>query len=228
MPEAPLIFDIKRSSFSDGPGLRTVVFLKGCNLDCFWCHNPEGKNAASQHAFFEEKCQGCGACQQADARCPHDARKTFGKAYSKEELLEIILADQPYYMATGGGVTFSGGECLLYPDFVAQLAAACKAEGIAVAVDTAGDVPFSHFGAVLPYTDLFLYDIKALDPALHQRGTGRGNDRILENLARLQAANCNILIRIPCIPDFNEGTEVERIVSYCAARNLPYEILPYH
>ncbi len=228
MHKVPLIFDIKRSSTTDGPGLRTVIFLKGCNLDCFWCHNPEGKSAAPQRAFFEEKCQGCGGCQTGAPLCPHGARKTYGQNYSVEELMAIICADRPYYDATGGGVTVSGGECMLYPEFVADLAEACKAEGISVAVDTAGEVPFRHLEQVLPFTDLFLYDLKALDPALHVQGTGRENGRILDNLDRLLAAGAKVLIRIPSIPGFNEGAEVERIVAYCNARHLPFEILPYH
>ncbi len=228
MCKTPLVFDIKRSSVTDGPGLRTVVFFKGCNLDCFWCHNPEGKDAGVQQAFFAEKCQECGGCAQTDAPCPYGARKTYGTVYTVEELMAIIRADLPYYKATGGGVTFSGGECLLYPSFIASLAVACQQEGISVAVDTAGDVPFERFEAVLPWTDLFLYDIKALDAALHRRGTGRDNARILDNLERLRQKGCNLLIRVPVIPDFNEGAELENICRYCAARDLPYELLPYH
>ena len=228
MPEAPLIFDIRRSSTTDGPGLRTVVFFKGCNLDCFWCHNPEGKSPLPQRAFFAEKCRGCGACKTDADLCPHGARKLYGKLYSVAELMAIIRADRPYFDATGGGVTLSGGECMLYPDFVAALAAACKREGISVAVDTAGDVPFAYFETLLPLTDLFLYDLKALDVDLHRRGTGRGNTRILQNLEGLVQCGGNVLIRIPLIPGFNEGEEAERIAAFCAERGLAYEILPYH
>ena len=231
----PLIFDIKRTSTVDGPGVRTAVFFKGCNLRCFWCHNPESGDAGRQYAFFAEKCIGCRACSgegmsedERVACCPSQARKSYGEAYTPEALMEILLADRDFYFATGGGVTFSGGECLLYPDFAAKLAKLCREQGISVAIDTAGHVPFSHFEKVLPYADLFLYDIKCLDSELHRRGTGVGNERILENLDRLLSLGARVLIRIPQIPGFNEGEELERVCAYCIERELPYEILPYH
>ena len=234
----PLIFDIKRASTVDGPGLRTAVFFKGCNLDCFWCHNPEGKAPHAELAFFEGKCIGCGSCRAhctgrpdcgaCTEVCPASARRLYGRAYTPDELLDVITADRPYFDATGGGVTFSGGECMLYPDFLAMLAKKCREAGISVAIDTAGCVPYSHFERVLPYTDLFLYDIKCLDPVLHARGTGRDNALILENLERLRKTGKEILIRTPVIPDFNEGEELDRIRAFCAERGLRAELLPYH
>lgn len=242
MKGLPLIFDIKRASTSDGPGVRTVVFLKGCNLDCFWCHNPEGKSAVRSLAFFAEKCTGCGVCKKVCPSrngsctvcgtcvlcCSAEARKSYGHEYSPEELFAIIRADADYYRATGGGVTFSGGECMLYPDFVSEMAKRCRDAGISVAIDTAGCVPFSHFETVLPYTDIFLYDIKCLDSALHKKGTGQGNELILANLDRLIACGTEIIVRTPEIPNFNEGGEVQRVAEYCKERGLPLEILPYH
>ena len=237
----PLIFDIKRSSTVDGPGVRTAVFLKGCNLNCYWCHNPEGKQAVPQLAFFEEKCVGCGTCKKVcpsprqctvcgacTDNCPTQARKLYGKAYTQDELLQIIRADKAFFDATGGGATFSGGECMLYPDFVAAMAKKCQENGITVAVDTAGNVPYSSFEKVLPYADIFLYDIKALDPQLHRRGTDCDNGRILENLEKLLQTGKQIIIRVPVIPNFNDGDELERIKAYCAQRNLTPELLPYH
>ena len=235
MDRIPLIFDIKRTSTVDGPGVRTAVFLKGCNLDCFWCHNPEGKQAETEYARFAEKCVGCGACHREDlssddrvAQCPTQARRRYGERYTPDELMSILVADKDFYLATGGGVTFSGGECMLYPGFLAEMAKRCCEEGISVAVDTAGNVPYESFEQVLPYTDIFLYDIKCLDADLHRRGTGCGNKRILANLEKLRETGKRIIIRIPQIPDFNEGAEVERILSYCAERGLRCEVLPYH
>ena len=237
----PLVFDIKRTSTTDGPGVRTVVFLKGCNLDCFWCHNPEGKKRERELAFFREKCTGCGVCRRVCPSgdrcvgcgtcaeyCSAEARKVFGREYGEEELLAILLLDRPYYDATGGGVTFSGGECMLYPDFVADMARLCRENGISVAIDTAGAVPYDSFERVLPFVDVFLYDVKCLDSELHRRGTGVPNERILENLEKLRETGKRIIIRTPVIPDFNEGEEVERVKVYCAERGLPHELLPYH
>ncbi len=235
MERTPLIFDIKRTSTVDGPGVRTAVFLKGCNLDCFWCHNPEGKRAEAEYAWFSEKCVDCGACRREGIsaelgveQCPTQARKRYGERYTSDALMEILSADKDFYLATGGGVTFSGGECMLYPAFVAEVAKRCREQGISVAVDTAGNVPYASFERVLPYADIFLYDIKCLDPDLHHRGTGCGNERILANLEKLRQTEKRIIIRVPQIPGFNEGEEVARILQYCAARQLACEILPYH
>lgn len=234
----PLIFDIKRSSLEDGPGLRTTVFLKGCNLNCFWCHNPEGKSAERQTAWFREKCMRCGVCVKEEnislpgealaGLCPADARKVYGEYMTPEELLSIVLRDKAYYDATGGGVTFSGGECMLYPNYVAAAAALCREKGITAAIDTAGNVPFDSFEKVLPYADIFLYDVKCLDPVLHRQGTGVDNTRILENLERLKKSGKRIIVRIPEIPGFNAGDEVERTAAFCEENDLPYEILKYH
>lgn len=237
----PYVFDIKRSSLSDGDGMRTVIFFKGCNLDCFWCHNPEGKSAAPQLAFFADKCTGCGVCRRVclspdnckgcfscTETCHSSALRGYGKKYTAKDLLNIVLADKLFYAATGGGVTFSGGECMLYADFLASTAKLCHNKGINVAIDTAGCVPFSEFEKVLPYVDSFLYDIKALDEALHIKGTGKSNRLILENLERLMKTGKKITVRVPVIPDFNEGEEIERIGLYCGERGLDVEFLPYH
>ena len=240
--KTPLIFDIKRSSTVDGPGLRTVVFFKGCNLDCFWCHNPEGKSPDTQIAFFKEKCISCGvchnlcknsfsecsACGKCVSTCPANARKLYGKKYTIPELLDIISSDKLFFEATGGGVTFSGGECMLYPEYIAQLSKICKANGISVAIDTAGCVPYSNFEKVLPYVDTFLFDIKCLNPELHKKGTGKRNELILQNLELLQKTGKNILIRVPVIPNFNDSEELARIKSFCSERCLTVELLPYH
>jgi glycyl-radical enzyme activating protein len=237
----PLIFDIKRTSTVDGPGARTVIFFKGCNLDCFWCHNPEGKNASAQTAYFASKCISCGACKNVCKKtercvlcgecvdsCPTGARKMYGKAWSIDDLVELIQRDSAYYYATGGGVTFSGGECMLYPAYISELAKRCHEAGIHVAIDTAGCVPYESFEAVLPYVDMFLYDIKAIDPVLHKKGTGVSNEVILQNLEYLRRVGKKITVRTPVIPGFNEGIECERIKRYCDARALPVEFLSYH
>lgn len=238
--KTPLVFDVNRCSTVDGPGVRTTVFVKGCNLDCRWCHNPESKCRAAQLAFFSEKCVGCGACSRvcensectacgkcADV-CPEGARKLYGVPMTTDELADIIERDKPYYEATGGGATISGGECMLYPKFVAELAKKFRERGVSVAVDTAGNVPYSAFETVLPFVDVFLYDVKAVDPKLHEKGTGADNKTILENLDKLIAAGAKIIIRTPVIPGFNDGDEQAAIDEYLNKRGLTAEKLPYH
>ena len=236
----PLIFDIQFSSTVDGPGLRTTVFFKGCNLNCYWCHNPEGKKAYKEPAFFSEKCTNCGVCKKVCQNtkcnlcgecvnlCVSGARKIYGKEYNVDELLNIIKRDIPFYKTTDGGVTFSGGECMLYPDFIRDLAKKCKQEGISVAIDTAGNVPFESFEKVIPFSDMFLYDIKAITPELHKKGTGVDNSLILSNLQKLITSGSKIIIRVPVIPSFNDGNEMTLIKDYISYNKLNAEFLPYH
>lgn len=240
MIKHPLIFDIQKCSTVDGPGLRTTVFLKGCNLDCYWCHNPEGKSADSQLAFFPDLCDACGVCRsvckndvcircgECARLCHNSARRIYGRRYEDGELLDILLADKAFYSATSGGVTFSGGECMLYPEYLERICKRLSSESVSIAIDTAGCVPFESFERVLPYADVFLYDVKCIDPKLHQRGTGVTNRLILENLDRLLEQGANITVRVPVIPDFNDGSELDAIKQYLAIRGLFAEFLPYH
>ena len=231
-----IVFDIKRCSQDDGPAIRTTVFFKGCNLDCFWCHNPEGRSPKKQYALFKDKCIGCGvfrrvkpdALEEKTRICAYGARKVYGREYTTKELLEIILLDKEYYASTGGGVTFSGGECMLQISFLTELASLCKQNGVSVAVDTAGCVPYGYFEQILPFVDLFLYDVKCIDGDLHKRGTGQDNGLILDNLNRLIKMGKKIVIRTPVIPHFNDNNELKHIESYCNERKLPVEFLPYH
>ena len=206
-----IIFDIQRFSVHDGPGIRTTVFMKGCPLRCRWCHNPEGLNASLELRFFEEKCLACGACgareRAEDAeRCPSKALVVCGKEVTPELVLSEILKDKRFYK-NDGGVTFSGGDCLLQADFVASVLALAKKEGINTAIDTCGCVPWSEIEKTLDNCDLYLYDIKCIDSALHKEYTGRENDIILDNLMRLDLCGKDIWIRIPIIPGFNNNEE---------------------
>ena len=134
-----IIFDIERNSYVDGPGIRTTVFFKGCNLHCAWCHNPESQSAKPQMLFYKNKCTGCGKCT---LYCPHDAREICGREYTVDAVLREILKDKSFYEASGGGVTFSGGECMLQIDFLVEILKVCKENGIHTAEDTAGHVPY--------------------------------------------------------------------------------------
>ena len=229
------LFDIQRNSFVDGPGIRTTVFFKGCNLRCQWCHNPESQIMESQIMFYKDKCTGCGRCRDitvdnSDFVCFHDAKKICGKTYTVDELFNIIIKDKIFYETSGGGVTFSGGECLLQQDFLCEILEKCKAAGIHTAVDTAGHIHWNVFEKVLPYTDLFLYDMKAFDCNIHRKYTGVSNECILENLKKLFEAGANMWIRIPVIPGVNDTVkEMQKIKNFLTPYNpSKIELLPYH
>ena len=241
-----MITDIKPMATHDGPGIRTTVFFKGCGLRCLWCHNPETLEGGPILAYYENKCTGCRACTKVCPTgahypegaihkfdrsrcigcgkcaqvCPAGALQLFGRQVTVEDLLPRLLEDRPFYENTGGGVTLSGGECLLQADFCAELLKALKKAGIHTAVDTCGFVPRSAFQKVLPYTDIFLYDIKAIDPAVHKACTGQENTQILENLRYLDAMGAKVEIRIPFVPGHND-TEVAAIQEFL-------KVLPYH
>ena len=179
------LFDIQRGSFVDGPGVRTTVFFRGCNLRCEWCHNPESQSGDKHIFHYAEKCISCAACDAAcpfgaiskgnvdyagcafcgkcEIVCPVGALRVSGFELEEDEIVKIVIRDKPFYDQSGGGVTFSGGESMLCPDDVASLAKRCGENSVHVAVDTAGNVPWKCFETVMPYVDLFLYDIKMLD-----------------------------------------------------------------
>ena len=230
-----IIFDIQKNSFVDGPGIRTTVFFKGCNLRCKWCHNPESQSMQPQIIFYKDKCTACGRCRNVSAEssdfvCFSDAKKICGRRYGVDEVFGEIIKDKPFYDNSGGGVTFSGGECMLQIEFLCEILKKCKKSGIHTAVDTAGYVKWEDFERILPYTDLFLYDIKAFDDEIHKKYTGVSNKLILNNLSRLFEQGANIIIRIPIISGVNDSiAEMTNIKEFLAAyRPLGVELLPYH
>lgn len=250
-----LVTDIKRFAVHDGDGIRTTVFFKGCPLQCVWCHNPEGIAPQRQLAYFEHKCIGCGmcseicpneahiirsgthiverekcvACGQCETVCLGDALKIYGKAYTTEELLRILVEDKEFYDNSNGGVTVSGGECLLHADFCRELLAKLKKENIHTAVDTCGFVPREALDKVMPYTDVFLYDIKAFDEEVHIRCTGQSNRVILENLKYLEACGKTIEIRIPYVPEYN-AAQIDKIFAFLKSFRhiVKIRVLAYH
>lgn len=239
------IFDIQRGSMVDGPGIRTTVFLKGCNLRCAWCHNPESQSTEPVMMFFQNRCTGCGNCvrvcphQQKHCDfcgtcvdlCPQNAREICGKSVTTREIFSIVQKDRAYYHQSGGGVTFSGGECMLQPAALTELLSLCHADGINTAVDTAGAVSWNRFDQVLPFTDWFLYDVKCWNEQTHIRYTGISNRLILENLEKL-AAVCpeKIIVRVPVIPEVNTSEEEMTALSEFLNRLNVHqvELLPYH
>ena len=227
-----LISDIKRFAVHDGDGIRTTVFFKGCPLKCIWCHNPESISFRPQTAFYKSKCIGCGECQResfSTEDCLGNAKILYGKEMTIEELLPLLLEDRDFYETTGGGVTLSGGECLCQADFCLELLKRCKEEGINTAVDTCGFVPEEAIAKVLPYTDTFLYDVKAIDEAVHIKCTGQSNQVILQNLKYIDSFGKEIEIRIPYVPNFND-TETEKIADFLRSlKNVKaVKVLPYH
>ncbi len=217
-----LISNIQRFSLDDGPGIRTTVFMQGCNLRCAWCHNPETQPMEPVLMYEEKLCVGCGSCMTACpdgvhlvdgkshiilrdrceacgrcvSECPGKALSISGKRYTVAELMEILLKDQSFYETSGGGVTFSGGEPLLQADFVKECLIYLKERGINTAVDTAGAVDTASIGKVARYTDIFLYDLKVMDPEKHKRFVGATNDRILYNLKKIAENGVRYYIRI--------------------------------
>ena len=240
-----MVFDIARGSFADGPGIRTVVFFKGCNLKCQWCHNPESQSAARQILFYENKCIGCGICRSVChlkgescdlcgtciQHCQTGARQFCGKLLSVEDVMAEIQKDELFFEKSGGGVTFSGGECMLQTDFLLEILKRCKENGIHTAIDTAGHIPYERFERVLSFTDLFLYDVKVFNLQKHKEYVGVSNELILNNLKRLFEVGATIWIRIPIIPTVNDSVEeMESIKRYISECGVPekIELLPYH
>jgi pyruvate formate lyase activating enzyme len=252
-----LVFDIKKFSIHDGPGIRTTVFFKGCPLSCWWCHNPEGQSPQPELVLRESRCIGCGACLEVCDQgaiswdgdvvstdrekcvlsgacvevCYAEAREMVGQEMTVAEVMAEIGRDIAFYDQSGGGVTFSGGEPLLQRDFLLALLRACKEEEIHTAVDTCGFATWETLDSIRKHVDLFLYDLKLMDDAKHRKFTGVSNELILKNLQRLSAQGHDIFLRVPIIPGINDDAEnIRQIGTFAAA--LPHlkrvDILPYH
>ena len=208
------VSDIQHFSTGDGEGIRTTVFLKGCNLFCPWCHNPETQSAKPQTLTFKE------------------SNKTvcYGKPLTAEEVLKEILEDIDFYTESGGGITVSGGEAMLYPNAVKELLTEVKKHGINVIIDTAGDVPYDNFKIVNDFVDTYFFDVKSGDKEKYKNVIGGSLDRITDNLRSLIKDGKAVRIRIPVIPNFNDSEEeIRKIILLLKDLGiLSVDLLPFH
>jgi len=255
---AGIIFNVQRFSVHDGPGIRTTIFFKGCPLNCLWCDNPEGQKATPEMIFWNERCIHCETCIRI---CPYNAIKTAGRrpkmivkdrctvcgrcldtCYSRaleqigkhvtvDEALEEIERDRIFFEAGGGGVTASGGEPTVQPEFLSELFRRCKKRQIHTALETCGYTEWGILEKVLKYTDLVLYDIKDMDPVKHKKFAGVQNDLILKNAKRISSKLVPMVVRIPIIPGYNDREDnIEATSRFISELRGVREVnlLPYH
>ena len=257
-PDLGLISTVQKYSTKDGPGIRSTVFFKGCPLGCLWCSNPELIRFLPDVLYTREKCARCGTCIQSCPRgalafdeggfitvdrmkcdgcgicaeeCPQGALELVGKKITVDDLVKELLKDRVFYQTSGGGVTFSGGEPLWQSGFIAQVARKLKAEGIHTILDTAGSVGWCRFEEVLPFIDLVLYDIKAVDNDLHRQLTGQDNDLILMNARLLAEKNVPMRVRLVLIQGLNDSpaelrARMQLVSELKSVQQV--DLLPYH
>ena len=254
----PLIFDIKRYAINDGPGIRVTVFFKGCPLRCKCCHNPESQSRFKEKLYTNSRCIGandcvevcpndaltltrngivtdvgaCKLCGKCAESCPTKAMEMSGEALSIEEIMHVIERERVHIDHSGGGVTFSGGEPLMFPDFLMELLIACIEKGFHRTVDTSGYADTKTLLKVAEYTDLFLYDLKVMDEEKHIDFTGKSNKLILKNLKVLAESGADINIRMPLIKNVNSDDEnlhdTARFIASLPGKIVPVNLLPYH
>lgn len=268
MAEKCLVARIQRWATNDGPGIRTLVLLTGCNMKCFWCHNPEtitGKNlvywkaqlcvqcglcldscpkgailppipveearmeGSTYHKIDRTKCDNCLKCVEA---CSYEALEPIGNVLTTDDVIDEVIRDEPFYKHSGGGMTVGGGEPTVHPKFLLELLKKGKEKGLHICLDTNGIASWEIYEKTLPFVDIYLLDIKNMDNEEHIRGTGAGNEKVLENIRRLSEAGATMHIRVPVIYDFDDFDEnFEMMGEFLASLPNPVksvDILPFH
>ena len=260
MAETPYIFNIQKFSTHDGDGVRTTIFFKGCPLRCMWCHNPESQHYYKELIFHHHKCTACGRCvakckQGANSIvdgkivfdrskctacgvctdwCITEARELAGKEYTVDALVKEAMKDKIFYEQSGGGVTLSGGEVMAsqHMDYVEEVCRKLHENGVSVFIDTSGYTDYENLKRILPYVDVFLYDIKVMDPEGHKKYIGVDNSLILENLKKLSDEGAGLYIRLPIIQQVNATDEhIESVIHFLKENNIharQVNLLPYH
>lgn len=255
----PKVFNIQRFSTHDGDGVRTTIFFKGCPLRCKWCHNPESQRYQAELITYKTKCTACGrcvpkcpngcntivdgklvfdrskctACGACTDACLHEAREVAGKEYTVQQLYKEAIKDQMFFEQSGGGITLSGGEVMTMDmDYIEALCKKLYRDGISIFVDTSGHAPYANFERILPYVDVFMLDIKAINPVTHKKYMGFDNSLILSNIKKLYDAGAGIYIRIPTVDQVNANELfMNDIMDYLESNKImPRQInlLPYH
>lgn len=251
----PLIFDIQRFSIHDGPGIRTTIFFKGCNLECPWCQNPESISHKPELAYYPANCIGsqdcvkscpkqalsyegtliidrniCSTCYNCTVSCVTEGVKVVGKEYSIDSVMQEILRDKSYYDTSGGGITFSGGEPTLHIDFIYELLIRCKEHQIHTNIETNGYFSWEKFQKILPMLDLIYFDIKIVNSIQHKQHLSATNDKILQNITNLAQAKAPVKFRLPLIPQYTANPEnLNDILTILQKNNIAeLHLLPYH
>lgn len=251
-----IVFKIQKYSIHDGPGIRTMVFLKGCPLNCWWCHNPEGQELSEGIAYRKDKCLGCGrcagtcpdsalhfsgempvidkkrctnCCRCVDA-CPSNALEALGREMTVAEIMGTVEKDLVFYDESGGGVTFTGGEPFFQYEFLYEVLKSCRRKGIHTVVETSGQTAWEMLEGASAYVDLFFYDLKLMDEVRHKKYTGVHNQTILSNLEKLSRIHSDICVRIPVIPGINDDSDnMEKTRAFLLSTSIRnVEVLPYH
>lgn len=260
------IFNIQKYSIYDGKGIRTLVFLKGCNIRCPWCSNPEGLEKAYQVMYQQKNCTNCGACSEVcpagihgmfrnadgfnehrinrsiecigckkcEEACITDALEIVGQEVTVQQVMDIVMQDYDFYVASGGGITLGGGEMSLQIDFAVELLKQCKQTMINTAVETNGTTKLENYERLAEYTDLFLFDIKHIDTHEHKRLYGVGNESVQRNLQRLMELKANVVIRMPIVKGYNDSYDaitgaIHYVMAMAKIGNIKrIEFLPYH